>query len=204
MGYTLPMPLPLTPKQQTILSHIAASIDRGTPPTLHELARHFRLGLATIQEHIAALQSKGALTRQPGQARGLRIAGRTNTPQARLPLLGRVPAGPPSTALTGHEDLVSLDKALAQGADYLLKVKGDSMAPDILEGDLVLVRQTQDAQDGDRVVALLDGDEATVKFLRRKARQAWLEPANPRYKPIKGRPFTLAGKVVGLLRSYGR
>ena len=196
----------LTRKQSRILEFIAENVDWGCPPTLQEIAERFKLGLSTVQGHVAALEAKGALERRKDKARGFRIVGRPAPgAQLRLPLLGRVPAGPPSEAMENAEDYLSLDKSVAGKADYLLKVKGDSMAPGILDGDLVLVRQAPDADNGEIVIAFVGDDaEATLKRLRCHGRKAWLEADNPRYKPIRTRPIRVVGRVMGLVRTYAR
>ena len=192
----------LTRKQKRILDHIAQSLsERGLCPTLREIGRRFGVSVGTVQDQVAALESKGHLRREKGSARGLILAAQAGLPQ--LPLLGQVPAGSPAEALESAEERFGLDSSLARRADYLLRVKGDSMAPEILEGDLVLVKQAPEAEDGALVIAHVGEDEATVKRLRRKAGRAWLEPANPAYRPIT-REFKVVGLVVGLVRGYGR
>ena len=146
------------------------------------------------------------LRRERGLARGLALAGAAaRALGAGLPVLGRVPAGPPSEAMESAEERLSLDRSVARGADYVLRVKGDSMEPEIQEGDLVLVKQAADADDGEVVVAHVGAEagEATVKRLRGKGRSPILEAANPKYAPIPG-PFTVVGRVVGLVRTYAR
>lgn len=196
---------PLTPKQQRIRDFIAHSIeDRGLHPTLREIGTHFGISLGAVQDHVAALAAKGVLIREPNRSRGLRLPNRPlRSSGKRLPLLGQVPAGVPIEAIQDPDDLIELDQSVAGKADYVLRVKGDSMEPEIFQGDLVLVRQVQSADDGEIIVALVDNDDATLKRLRRSAHKAWLEAANPKYSPIEGR-FQVAGKIVGLIRNYGR
>jgi repressor LexA len=195
----------LTHRQQQVLDFIARGFDHGCPPTLQEIADHFDLGITTVQDHVAALAAKGALERGGGKARGFRVVGRPEPgSQVRLPVLGRVPAGFPVEAIEHAEDNLVLDKSLAQGADFILRVHGDSMAPDILDGDRVLVKRCPLAENGQTVIAHVGDDAATVKRLRREGREAWLEPTNPAYKPIRGKPFKVVGRVLGLVRTYGR
>ena len=103
-------------------------------------------------------------------------------------------------AIENVEKHLLLDQTLAKGADFVLRVTGDSMAPDILDGDLVLVRQAADADSGASVVAHIGDAEATVKRLRKANGQVWLEAVNPEYPPIRSRSLKVIGRVVGLLR----
>lgn len=204
MVYVSPMQKPLTAKQQRIKDFIAHCIQRGSHPTLREICGHFQLALGTVQDHVAALEAKGVVKRDRKRSRGLSLVGATPAPlERRLPILGQIPAGVPIEAIENPDDTVQLDQALAGKADYLLRVKGDSMEPEIYAGDLVLVRQRAFADDGEIVVAQVGDDDATLKRLRRTAREAWLEAANPRYGPIREN-FQIAGKIVGLVRRYGR
>ncbi len=192
----------LAPKQARVLDFIGRAIaDYGRPPTFREIARRLSLSLATVRDHVKALKAKGAISGEPGKARSLIPEGLAGAWTSSLPLLGRVPAGRPSEAVEDLEGRVSVDPAVSKGADYALRVRGDSMAPEMLDGDLILVRQAPEARDGERVVAHVEEGEATVKVLRLKGRQAWLEPLNPAHKPIRAR-FKVVGKVVGLLRRY--
>jgi len=188
---------PLTDRQKTLLDFIARrSRETGVPPSLREIAAHFSITAGGLQKQVRALLAKGALKRLKDRiARGLQVV-----EEAGLPVLGRVPAGPPSEALEDAEGRLDLRELKA---DYLLRVKGESMAPELKPGDLVLVVQAPDAQDGDLVIAHVDGAEATLKRLRRRGGKAWLEAANPAYPPGR-KPFRGGGKVVGLLRDYAR
>ena len=194
------MPAQPTPRQKQILDFIARSVEeRGFPPALREIAGRFELSLGAVQDRFAALEAKGFLKRERGQARGLALAAKA---ALGLPILGQVPAGTPIEAIEDVEGRLTLDKSLARNADYLLRVKGHSMLPELVPGDMVMVRRAPDADSGALVIAHVDGAEATVKRLRRNGRRAWLQPANPDYPPITA-PFTVIGKVVGLIRSYG-
>src|SRR5262249_35636528 len=112
-------------------------------------------------------------------------------------------AGLPVEAIENTEDYIYLDRVLAKTANFVLRVKGDSMCPDILEGDLLLIKQCADAQNGDTVVAHVDDCDATVKRLRKASGQVWLEAANPRYAAIRSESLRLVGRVVGLVRKFG-
>jgi repressor LexA len=210
-----------TQKQKQILDFIArVQEDVGWPPALREIAREFRISLGAVQDRVAALEAKGFLSREKGQARGLALAAKSAL-SYQIPILGRVGAGSGMIAqeyVEGHLHF----KDFLLGTDFLLRVKGDSMIDEgILEGDLVQVRRQPMADDGDIVVALV-GEEGVVKRLRRTGRayrahnsaqycasgaqpyaRYELESANAKYRPIT-MDFQVIGKVVGLVRNYGK
>ena len=205
----------LTPRQREILALIEREVAaRGYPPTRAEIAQAFGFRSANAaEEHLRALARKGAIALEAGH-RGIRVLRGKGRPRgapeagavASLPLVGRVAAGAPILAEQHVERHVAIDPALFAGrADYLLRVRGESMRDaGILDGDLVAVRRTPDARDGEMVVARL-GDEATVKRLQRRGGQVRLLPANPDFAPIEvdpdGEPLALEGVVVGVLRT---
>ena len=209
----------LTGRQREVLDLIRRHLeDTGFPPTRADIARElgFRSPNAA-EEHLRALARKGAIALEAGH-RGIRVLrgkGRARTASAArdeagtassLPLVGRVAAGAPILAEQHVERQVAIDPSLFAGrADYLLRVRGESMRDaGILDGDLVAVRRTPEARDGEMVVARI-GDEATVKRLQRRAGQVRLLPANPDFAPIEvdpaGEPLALEGVVVGVLRT---
>lgn len=194
---------PLTRRQRSILDFIAGRArERGLPPTLREIAAHFSVTVGGLQRQLQALETKGALERLKGLARGLRVAPAFLPPEGlRLPIVGRVPAGPPSEAFEEAEGRLEFGRSPFGRADYALRVRGESMSPELAEGDLVLVRRCADAADGELVVAHDAEGEATVKRLRRRGGRAWLEAVNPAFAPPR-RPFRVVGKVVGLVRRY--
>ncbi len=194
----------LTERQKQILGFISHFTDSaGWPPTLKEIAGHFGVFISTIQDHVAALERKGALKREKDMARGFRVLSKPDRRSKEgLPILGSVPAGVPAEALENPEERLSLDGTLAKDADFFLRIKGDSMEPELLDGDLVIVRKVQTAEDGDLVVARIDQGDATAKRFRRTSREVWLEPANAKYKPIREKPFTIIGRIVGMARAY--
>ncbi len=187
----------ITELQQRILDFIGASLeDKGYPPSIREIGRRLRItSPSSVAYHLRVLEAAGLLKREGAISRGMTLP----TPLG-LPILGRVAAGSGVIAAEDAEGHVHLDKDLRRGADYILRVKGDSMTgAGIMEGDLVQVRRQDDAKDGEIVVALV-GEEGVVKRLRRRPRPA-LESENPAYAPIT-EEFSVVGKVVGLLRSY--
>ena len=207
----------LTDRQQAILDFVNAQVEaEGMPPTLAEIARAFGFNQTrAAHKHLLALETKGHITLLPGKARGIRLHGRNVYAGTRLkrridslelPVLGRVAAGAPIGAggdLEAERHLL-LDRAMFfPTPDYLLKVKGDSMIDDgIFDGDLIAVHRTPVAENGQIVVARLDG-EVTVKRLRRNKDGIALLPRNPDYAPILVSPdaeFAIEGLYCGLVR----
>ena len=198
----------LTARQQQILdwirSHIALT---GMPPTRAEIATGLGFSTASsAEDHLRALEKKGALTITAGSARGLRLTDQPGIPQqGTLPLIGRVAAGSPILAVEHIEARLSLDPALfTPRADYLLRVRGLSMRDaGILDGDLLAVHQVTEARSGQIVVARLD-DDVTVKRLKRRGREVSLVAENPDFAPIvvdgSRMTFAIEGIAVGLLR----
>lgn len=202
----------LTPRQQEILDFIRNTLEAlGAPPTRAEIARAFGFASANAaEEHLRALARKGAIAMEPGAARGIRLLGEF----ARLgqfglpglPLVGSVAAGSPLLAVENLLGRVPLASDLfAPRADYLLKVRGNSMTGvGILDGDLLAVHKTSEARSGQIVVARL-GDEVTVKRLKRKGGRIELVAENPDYAPIvvsgQSGSFAIEGVAVGLIRN---
>lgn len=209
----------LTQTQQAILAMIAERIEHeGLPPSQAEIARAFGFsGVRAAQYHLEALEQAGAIRRIPGRARGLQVLATPATQERtaadaanddgqalRLPVLGRVAAGPPIGADIGSDDYVVLDRVFfSPSPDYLLKVQGDSMRDEgIFDGDLIGVHRTRDARSGQIVVARID-EEITVKLLRIGKDRIRLLPRNPDYAPIEVRPdqdFAIEGLYCGLVR----
>jgi len=191
----------LTARQKEILTFIADSVtESGRTPTVREIAHHFSISIGPVQRHLKALQRKWHLTHKPGISRGIDVVSRK--PLAAVPLVGRVPAGIPAIPLEMVEDHVHLDRDIVRnGVHFALRVKGDSMTGSgILNGDVVVVRQQADAENGEIVVALVNGEGAVKKLKKTKA-GVHLESTNPAYAPLHG-DITVIGKVVYLLRSY--
>lgn len=196
----------LTPRQREVLEFITRQVrERGLAPSVREVA--YSLGLrspATAQRHIWALVEKGYLRRIPGRMRGLELARARPEEVVHLPLVGRVAAGRGAVAEEVIEDFLPVPRHLGWGDGcFILRVRGDSMTgAGIVDGDLVVVRRQDTARPGDLVVALV-GEEATVKRLRAENGTLYLQPENPAYPPIR-EEFVVIGRVVGLLRLYGR
>jgi repressor LexA len=190
----------LTPRQQEILDFIRNSLEvLGAPPTRTEICSAF--GFASpnaAEDHLRALAKKGVIVLEPGSARGIRLV-----EQLGLPLIGSVAAGSPILAVENQLGKVQVNPNLfSPRADYLLRVRGNSMVDaGILDGDLLAVHRTDEARSGQVVVARLD-DEVTVKRLKRTGRRIELLAENPDYAPIavEGREFAIEGLAVGLIR----
>jgi repressor LexA len=199
---------PLTSRQQQVLDLIRRHInDTGYPPTRADIAAE--LGFKSpnaAEEHLKALARKGALEIIPGTSRGIRLP---DIEEPGIPLIGRVAAGNPILAEENVEDRVDMPAGFFQPrADYLLRVRGDSMIDaGILDGDLLAVHKTQQATNGQIVVARID-DEVTVKRFQRTRRrnQILLLPENSAYQPIEvdlaNQAFAIEGLSVGVIRQH--
>ena len=208
----------LTARQQEIWQFLVEYTDgHGYPPTVREIGE--AVGLAspsTVHAHLANLERVGLLKRDPSKPRALdlighRTASASNAPARieevpRLPLLGQIAAGAPLLAEENVEDRIAVPEPLGRGADFLLKVRGDSMIEaGILDGDTLVVRKQEDASNGDVVVALVGEDEsaneATVKTFYRESGRIRLQPENSALEPIYADYVQVLGKVVGVFRS---
>jgi repressor LexA len=204
----------LTGRQQEIWEFLVEYVDRhGYPPAVREIGA--AVGLAspsTVHAHLANLERAGYLRRDPTKPRALElIEHRRREPAAaadelpRLPLVGEIAAGGPLLAEENVEDELAVPEPLGRGADFLLRVKGESMIDaGILDGDIVVVRKQDTAQNGDIVVALAGddeaADEATVKRFFREDGRVRLQPENAALDPIYAPHVRILGKVVGIFR----
>jgi repressor LexA len=207
-----PLPL-LSPRQQQILRLISQFMRRhGLPPTRADLARALRLrNRQGIDQHLRAIERKGYLRLEPGIARGIRLLSSATEAAAEahallLPLYGRVAAGVPTLAQSNIEETIAIDRALFRpGADFLLRVHGQGMRDaGIAHRDILAVHRTPQATNGQIVVARL-GEEATVKYYRRRGSLLRLEPANPEFAPLeidlRREACEIEGIVVGIVRT---
>jgi repressor LexA len=197
----------LTKRQKEIFDYIRKYAGKhGYPPTVREIGKAVGLhSSSTVHAHLANLEKIGLLKRDPTKPRAIELLvdrARKMMRSPGLPLVGQVAAGEPILAEEHIEEYLEVPAVIGgETGDYILRIKGDSMKDaGILEGDFVVVRPSEDANNGEIVVALLD-DEATVKRFYREKDQIRLEPANKAYKPIKTREAELLGKVVGVFRS---
>ena len=205
----------LTKRQQEIFDFIKRySAKYGYPPTVRDIGK--AVGLAsssTVHAHLSNLEKVGLLRRDPTKPRALELldraaqgvqAGVQTFLQPGLPLVGQVAAGQPIVAEENIEEYIQTPSfAGGEDGEFLLRVRGDSMVDaGIIEGDLVVVRSQDHAQDGDIVVALV-GEEATVKRFFQESDHVRLQPENAIMEPIRSRDVRVLGKVVGLMRSMG-
>lgn len=197
----------LTERQSEVLEFIRAyAEENGYSPTVREIAEHFGLrSTNAVADHLRALERKGALERDSGAARGIRLPGERAS-ALRVPLVGQIAAGSPLLAEENIEDWVTVDEDLApSGRLFALRVRGDSMIEaHIVEGDIVIVRMSDTAERG-QIVAALIGDEATLKTYLPQGNKVLLLPANPAYDPIvfdrgNGELLRILGVAVALVR----
>lgn len=207
----------LTPRQRTILEVIEQSVStHGYPPSMREIGDQAGLAsLSSVTHQLGRLEELGFIRRDPKRPRALEVLrpaaegiegvseeAVATAEQVPVPLVGRIAAGGPITAEQSVEEVFSLPReVVGHGELFMLKVAGDSMVDAaICDGDFVVVRQQNTADNGDIVAALLD-EEATVKTFRKSGGHVWLLPQNTRYEPIPGDEATIMGKVVSVFRS---
>lgn len=205
------MTVTLYRRQRQIVEFISQFIQKnGYSPTLSEIAEAIGVSsLATVHEHLQALEAKGLIKRKQGKMRSIElIEGDTNIIKAEnfnAPILGFIAAGMPIEPFTDPNATMNIPVSFVSGGKrtYVLQVRGESMIEDgIMDGDNVIVEQTDAARDGDVVVALLDNGMATLKRFYREATRIRLQPANSTMQPIFVKNVRIQGKVVGLVRKY--
>ena len=197
----------LTPRQQQVYQFVCDYLDsHGYAPTLQEIAAYLGInGNLGVLRHLEALEKKGYLRRVTGKSRGIVLSGRS-TSQA-LPVVGSVAAGALSEALEDVEDYLNVDPALIRGdGSFVLRVRGDSMLEaQICDGDLAIIHPQPEAENGDIVVARLDG-EATLKRFFREGESIRLQPENSRFQPIflsaEDGDVAIIGKVTAIIRLF--
>jgi repressor LexA len=202
--------MPLTKRQSEILKYLQEHIrDRGYAPSFEEIAEQFSFqSLATVHEHLTNLERKGYIHRTHNESRAIEVLPpKGQSGATEIPLLGRVAAGTPIESLTSNETIAVPDQLLPRrGPNYALKVQGESMIDEhIMDGDYVVVHGKQAADNGEMVIALVNGSEATVKrFYREQGGWIRLQPANPTMQPMRfqERDVLIQGVVVGVIRKY--
>ena len=197
----------LTRRQQAILDYLRESQLRQThPPTLDELCS--ALGLrsrGSMHKHVTALVEAGYVEPLSGKQRGVRLSEATQDDPSTLPLLGRIAAGRPIEAVQDSQELEVPRQLRGKGRCYVLQVRGDSMIDDgILDSDWVVIEQRDYARDGEIVVALIDGEDATLKRIEQRPDVCILHPANSDLEPQHYAPgrVNIQGVVVGQMRAY--
>lgn len=204
------MTVTLYKRQRQIVDYIAQYIQKnGFSPTLKEIAQAIGVSsLATVHEHLQALERKNVIKRHEGTVRGIEMVDRTFlrvTDSIDLPILGFIAAGSPIEPYTDSEATFKVSPEMVTGKKraYILQVKGQSMIEDhISDGDYVVIEETQDVNNGDIVVALLDNGLATLKRFYKEVTRVRLEPANANMSPIYATNVQIQGRVVGLIRKF--
>ena len=204
--------MPVTPKQRRVYEFIKRYIESNDePPTIAEIGRHFQISSsASVHGILLALEREGLIKRTPNVSRGIEIikepAGADDEDRGEIPLLGTVAAGQPIEAILS-DDTIPVPRDLhGRGRTFALRVRGDSMIEEnIQDGDIIIVSSQKTADNGQMVVALIDGSYATVKKFYREPEFIRLEPANPQFKPIfikTPERIQIQGIVTGLIRKY--
>jgi repressor LexA len=201
----------LTPRQKEIYDFVSRFREaRGFAPTIAEIRAQFGLSSpSTVHQLLTALEREGLIRRIAHARRGLEIV-KQPVPEdvTEVPLLGVVAAGQPIEAILAHEVVNVPEDLLGKGRTFALRVRGDSMIGEhIADGDFVIVESRQTADNGQTVVALIDGSDATVKRFYKERSHIRLEPANPNYEPIIIKPadrVSVQGVVIGVIRKYPR
>ncbi len=198
----------LTKKQKQVFDYICDYLDtNGFSPTQMEIKEHFSFkSLGSVQDYIRYLKNSGHLQNDPNSVRGLKPVNQSNEADNTLdiPLHGKVAAGNPIEAIEGTETISVPANMIGSGSHFALTVNGESMIEDgILDGDLIIVKEKNQASNGETIVATIN-NEATVKRYYKKSNQIELHPANSSMSPIiiKDGDFHIKGILVGLYRSY--
>ncbi len=193
---------PLNEKQQKVLTFVKERLNDGIPPSVREICEATGIkSTSTVHAYLKRLEDEGYIDRRSGLNRAIRLPGESVT---RVPLLGKVTAGMPILAVEEVEDYVPFSGGgqYPAGELFALRVSGTSMInAGILDRDVVIVRRTNTAQNGDVVVALV-GDEATVKRIFVEKDHIRLQPENPEFEPILVKEAVVLGKVVSLVRYF--
>ncbi|MBI4034833.1 MAG: transcriptional repressor LexA [Candidatus Chisholmbacteria bacterium] len=206
------MPVTLYKRQRQIVDFLTQYIQRnGYAPTLQDIATAIGVSsLATVHEHLAALEKKGVIKKFDGSVRGIEVLDRAVPRDGGgldLPIMGYISAGRPIEPYLEPGATYPVSPAMVSGKKraYVLQVKGESMVEEgILDGDYVVVEEQAEVRDGDIVVALLDNGLATLKRFFKEATRVRLEPANSKMSPIYATRVQIQGRVVGIIRRYGR
>jgi len=198
----------LTKRQKEIVDYLDDYIaEHGYAPTLEEIGARFGLSSpATVHKHLTNLESKGMLRRKWNHSRALELVTQKRKAAAvELPLLGQVAAGQPIEAIETPDTIALPEELVRRENSYVLRVKGDSMIEDgILDGDFIVVEERASPENGETIVALVNGDATVKRFFRERSGKIRLQPANQHMVPIlvKEREFSSRGRVVAVLRRY--
>ncbi|MDQ3474433.1 MAG: transcriptional repressor LexA [Acidobacteriota bacterium] len=201
--------MPVTARQRQVFEFISRYQEtHNQPPTIAEIGKQFKMSSsASVHSILMALEREGLIKRIPNVSRGIElIEQETASNTYEIPLLGTVAAGQPIEAILTHDTVAAPRDMIGQGRTFALRVRGDSMIEEnIQDGDTIIVSAQRTAQNGQMVVALIDGNYATVKKFYREPEFIRLEPANPQFKPIfikTPERIEIQGIVRGLIRRY--
>jgi repressor LexA len=201
--------MPITARQRRVLDYIRNYFDvHREAPTIAEIGKEFGMSSSASAHHVVStLEREGFIRRIPNVSRGIELVNHENTePKYEIPLLGVVAAGTPIEAVLNYETVCVPRDMVREGRMFALRVRGDSMIDEqIRDNDVIVLQSQQTADNGQTVVALIDGSDATLKRFYGGRNQVRLEPANPNYKPIFVRPperVQVQGVVVGVIRKY--
>ena len=199
---------PLTKRQREILDYLSDFIQQhGYAPSLEEIGKRVSLSsLATVHKHLTNLQEKGFIRRAWNRSRSVEVVpSRVGGRSVELPLLGFVAAGQPIEAITTNESIAVPEDFVGKHDTYVLRVRGDSMIDEhIRDGDFVIVEDRKTAENGEMVVALLEGSDVTLKKFYRENGLVRLQPANPSMRPlfVPAEQVKVQGVVIGVMRRY--
>ncbi|MCG2689823.1 transcriptional repressor LexA, partial [Candidatus Parcubacteria bacterium] len=193
----------LTKKQKKFLDYISEfASKKGYSPSFDEIRKHFKLAsVSTVNHYMKSLEEKGYLTREKNTARGVKVGKQEGV--VNVPFKGYIAAGEPIEAIEEYETIsVPKKMAPALGEHFALGVKGNSMIDEgIFDGDTVIIKKQNTIENGETAVALINGNEVTLKKIYKEANRIRLQPANPTLKPLYVRSAIIQGKVVSVLRS---
>jgi len=202
--------MPVTARQRQVYDFISRFVEvNKQPPTIAEIGRQFKMSSsASVHSILSALEHEGLIKRIPHVSRGIEIIRQeTSGDEFELPLLGLVAAGQPIEAVLSHQTVAVPRDMVGRGRMFALQVRGDSMIEEnIQDGDVIIIASQQTAENGQVVVALIDGSYATVTKFYREPDFIRLEPVNPQFKPIfikTPERLQIQGLVRGLIRKYG-
>jgi len=203
--------MPVSTKQRRVYEFIKGYIESNDePPTIAEIGRHFQISSsASVHGILRALEREGLIKRTPNISRGIVLVKQPSSDDEdrdEIPLLGTVAAGQPIEAILSHDTISVPTDLQGRGRTFALRVRGDSMIDEhIQDGDIIVVTSQKTADNGQVVVALIDGNYATVKKFYREPEFIRLQPANPQFKPMlikTAERIQIQGVVTGLIRKY--
>lgn len=202
--------MPITARQRRVLEFIEHYFEvHQEAPTIAEIGKEFGMSSSASVHHVVStLEREGLIRRIPNVSRGIELVETMTEEKQEIPLLGVVAAGAPIEAILNYESVCIPRDMMRQGRMFALRVRGDSMIDEqICNDDLIILQAQQTAENGQTVVALIDGSDATVKRFYGGRNQVRLEPANPNYEPIVVQPpqrVQIQGVVVGVIRKYNQ